>query len=358
MDTCNGRNFNRRTGLAALALLIAAPLSWAGAPADLAGDWQGKLAVDPANNLTVRFTFTKGSSGAYTAVLNSPDNQAVKDTPVSNVTWDGKSLKFSVPSLSGAYAGSLAGGRITGQWTQPGATLPLELAPWQKPVLSAEAAKAYVGSWQGTLALGGVTQTLVFQFRQGADGLEGTFSIPDQGMTQPMTDVQVENGELSLKALQGRIDFKGRLASNRINGKLKVPSPMAPPDGVDFSLQRGEYQAKPVALKLDAAAFATLKGKWQGTVSITNPQNGQKIELPLTVRFESNDKGEYVGFVDSPAQNVSGIVVTDATLAGGKFTARVGALQAEYAATLSGRKLTGEWSQGGQRLPLELTHAP
>ena len=145
MDTCNGMTLSRRTGIAALLLLAAPAMLLAAAPPDLTGDWQGKLAVDAKNSLTVRFTFTKGANGAYTAVLNSPDNSAVKNTAVSGVTWDGTNLKLTVPTLQGSYAGKLANGAIAGEWTQPGGKLPLQLAPFQKTVLSSDAMKPYIG---------------------------------------------------------------------------------------------------------------------------------------------------------------------------------------------------------------------
>lgn len=359
MDTCNGIKLSRRSGLAALLLLAAPGVLLAGAAPEINGEWQGKLALDASNSLTVRFTFTRGANGAYTAVLNSPDNPAVKNTAVSGVTFDGTNLKFAVPTLQGAYAGKLANGKIAGEWTQPGSKLPLELSPRQQAAPSSDALRAYVGSWNGTLELAAQKQTLVFQLKQGAGGaLEGTFSFPDQGMTQPMGDLEVNNGELSFHTLGGRISFKGKLANNRLAGKLKVPSPVAPPDGLDISMQKGDYKPAPVALTLAAADFAKLKGKWTGTISVTNPQNGQKTDLPIVVRYESNAQGQQFGYLDSPAQGVSGMIVTATTLAGDKFTARVGAIQAEYTGTLAGKKITGEWSQGGQRMPLELSQAP
>jgi hypothetical protein len=359
MNTSVGLPITRRSGMAALLLLLAPATLLAAAAPDLNGEWQGKLAVDASNSLTVRFTFIKGANGAYTAVLNSPDNSAVKDTPVNGVTWDGTNLKLAVPTLQGSYAGKLVQGKIVGEWTQPGGKLALELAPFQKTVLSSEAMKPYIGEWNGALTLAGNTQTLMFTFKQGAGGLEGTFAIPDQGLTRPMTDVTVENGELSLKVNVGaEVSFKGKLNGNRIVGKLKVPSPAAPPDGVDTTFQRGAYKPAPVALKLTPENFTALKGKWQGKVTVTNPQNNQTTELPIVVRFEANGQGEYFGYLDSPTQNVAGMTVNSAALEGSKFTATVNAIQAEYTGTLSGKKITGEWVQGGQRLPLELTQTP
>jgi hypothetical protein len=361
MDTCNGKKLSRRSGLAALLLLAAPGVLLAGAAPEINGEWQGKLAIDASNALTVRFTFTKGANGAYTAVLNSPDNPAVKNTAVSGITWDGANLKFAVPTLQGSYAGKLANGKIAGEWTQPGGKLPLELAPYQKTTLSADTLRAYVGAWNGTLELGGQKQTLVFNFKQGAGGaLEGTFGIPDQGMTQPMGDLALENGELSFHTLGGRISFKGKLASNRLAGKLKVPSPAAPADGVDISMQKGDYKPAPVALTLAAADFAKLKGKWAGKGSFTNPQNNQKIDFDIAVRFETGANGQFNGFVDSSAagQSSTGVVISSASLAGDKLTFRLAVGQVEFTGTLAGKKITGEWVQGGMRIPLELNQAP
>jgi len=149
MATSTPIRISRRAGLAALLLAALPGTLLAGAAPDLTGDWQGKLQMDANNALTVRFTFTKAANGTYTAVLNSPDNPAVKDTAVSGVTWDGTNLKLSVPSLSGAYAGAMKAGKIGGQWTQPGAALPLELSPYQKPVMTVDVVRPFVGAWTG-----------------------------------------------------------------------------------------------------------------------------------------------------------------------------------------------------------------
>ena len=83
----NGRIGNALQGvfgiIAAVLLQLLPATAHAAAPADLAGVWQGKLAVDASNSLAVQFTFTKGANGAYTAVLNSPDNPSIRNTAVS-----------------------------------------------------------------------------------------------------------------------------------------------------------------------------------------------------------------------------------------------------------------------------------
>jgi hypothetical protein len=170
----------------------------------------------------------------------------------------------------------------------------------------------------------------------------------------------LENGQVSFRALQGRLSFNGKLENNQLVGKLVVPSPAAPPDGLDVAMKRGDYQPPPVALKLSAADFAKVKGKWQGKGSIVNPQNNQNIDVQVALRFETGSKGEPYGFVDSSAggSRSTGVVVSDAVVAGDKLTVRVSVAQAEFTGTLAGNKLTGDWVQGAVRMPLELTRSP
>lgn len=340
-----------------LALLLPGAAFSAAAP-ELAGVWEGKLAVDAKTSLRVQFTFTKAANGSYSAVLNSPDNVAIKNVPVTALSWDGGNLKLTVPSLSGSYAGTLKGDKIGGQWTQPGSALALELAPWQKPVVTATAAKSLTGSWSGVITVGGVKRNIVFTFRQDASGdFEGTFGLPDQGANIPMANVVFENGELSLKVPAAQLDYKGKLNGNQIAGKMTSPSPAFPADGLDTTMTRGEYKAPAVALKLSAEEFATLKGKWEGKIELANRQTGQKAQIPLILRFETNDKGERFGYLDSPQQGAKGVVVTEATLTADRLVAKVASIGGEFTATLSGNTLTGEWAQAaaGLKTPLTLT---
>jgi hypothetical protein len=350
MNRWTRKTFHGVLVIAAAMLLQVVPAAvHAAAPPELSGVWQGKLAVDASTSLTVQFTFTKGSNGAYTAVLNSPDNPALKDTATSGVSWDGTNLKLQVPTLSGSFAGAMKDGKLTGQWTQPGGNLPLVLAPYQKPVVTAAVARSITGAWNGPLTMGPNTQNVVFTFKQGAGGgLEGTLSIPDQGATLNMINVLFENGNLTLKIQQGQalFDFAGKVAGDQITGKLKIPAPQAPPDGVPLTLKRGEYKVVVPPLKLNAEAFAKVRGKWQGTMELTNNQTGAKQTIRLILRFETNAKGEYVAFVDSPDQNnTTGLVVSEATLTADKLEFKLPAIGGEFSGTVAEKTLTGDWAQ-------------
>jgi hypothetical protein len=356
----------------ALLLQVVPAAVHAAAAQNLSGVWQGKLAVDASNSLTVQFTFSKDSNGAYTAVLNSPDNPTIKNAATSGVSWDGTNLKLTVPSLSGSFAGTLKDGKVAGQWTQPGANLPLVLAPYQKPVVTAAAARSIAGSWTGVLTVGPVTQNLAFQFKQGAGGaLEGTFGIPDQGVNGVhATNVVFENGELSLKVQIGPqlLDYKGKLAGDQITGFLKATG--LPPDGVAVNLKRGEYKVVAPPLKLSAEAFAAVKGKWQGAMEVPLPAQAaaaasapKSVKVNITVRFETNDKKEYIGYllVTEPGQanagNTPGFPISEAQFVDGKLTLKAPAAAIDYSGTVSGNTIAGRWVQTvlGRDIALTLT---
>jgi hypothetical protein len=353
------------------ALMLVSFLTMAAAPAapELTGLWQGKLAVDPKTSLTIQFTFAKDAKGAYTAVLNSPDNPAIKNTPASGVTWDGTNLKFQVPALQGNYSGTLKNGAVAGTWAQPGGNLPLVIAPYAKPVVSKQVAAQIVGGWFGPINVGpaGGNNNLTVQFKFKADdkgNLSGTFSIPDQGLIDSeMTDVEFADGKLT-----GRIprannaQFIATVANNELKGNLKIPAPGVPPDGIPLSLKKGEYAAQVPTLKLTSEQFAQVSGKWQGKLEMTppaNPQNPspQKVSRNIVLRFNTDKNGQYVGFLDSPDEKLKDIAITEATVANGELTAKMGPLRT-YKGKVAGNTLTGEWIlglQGQIKAPLNFT---
>jgi hypothetical protein len=338
-------------------LMMMSVMALAAAPPDLPGMWQGKLAVDAKTSLAIQVTFAKDAKGAYTAVLNSPDNPAIKDTPATDISWAGGTLKFKVPALSGAYAGTLKDGALNGQWTQPGGNLPLVLTPYQKAVVSKQAGSALTGAWSGTMKIAANEVAVQFRFKVDDKGVpSGTFSIPDQGLNDsPLTDVEFANNKLSLRIPRAaNSPYTAELVNNQFVGKLKIPAPGAPEDGVPLTLKKGEVAVQVHELKLASQDYAKVAGKWTGKLEMT-PPNGQKVTLTLVMRIITNSAGQFVGFLDSPDQKATNIPITEATLAGDKFTAKIAVVRGEFTGTLAGKTLTGQWTQGPQTTPLTFT---
>lgn len=356
------RSITRRT-LTVAVLSLATGVAFAAAPPDLTGMWQGKLAVDAKNSLTIQMTFAKDAKGALTAVLNSPDNPALKNTAASGVTWDGTSLKLQVPALQGSYAATMKGGSLDGQWTQPGGNLPLVLAPYSKPVLTKAAAAQLVGGWFGKVSMAGQTPTVQFRFEDdGKGGLKGTLSIPDLGANGiPLGDIEFANNNLSVRIPQANNGtFMGTLANGVIKGALKVPAPGVPPDGAPLELKKGDYVPPVHALKLTSEQFAALNGKWTGKLEPPPGPDGQTRSLTMIVTFNTNANGQYVGSIEVPEQRLKGVSVNEATFADGTLSFKVSAVPGGggYTGKVTGNTATGNWTQGPNSIPLNLTRTP
>ncbi|MEP7314867.1 MAG: hypothetical protein ABI859_19965 [Pseudomonadota bacterium] len=320
---------------------------------EIAGIWQGKLAVAPTQTLTIQFSFTKKPDGTYAAVLNSPDG-AIKDVAANAVTLNAGALKVDVTSLSGSYAGTFKDGSFDGKWTQPGGVLPLTLAPYQKPQLSAAALKTLQGTWHGPVTTPIGTLTFVTRFKTDAKGeLQGTLAVQEQGGNEiPASDIEFANDKLSFKIPRVGGTYTATYSKDTLTGTWKQPGPGAPPEGIPVTLKKGDVAATVYPLKLSTEAFAAVNGKWQGRLVVPQAPNGG---LTIVVRFETNANGQYVGFVDSPDQGAKGLLISEAAFAAGKLTFKTLLPPAEYSGTLAGKTVTGEWKQGPGALPLVLT---
>lgn len=126
--------------LIALAVLTLAS-AWAG-PQDLAGHWEGAIAV-PGAKLLVDLDFAKQANGAWTGDISIPA-QGAKDLPLTGIKAEGAEVTFAISAIPGdpTFKGQISadGAKITGRFTQGGATFPFELARAADPVAKAKKA--------------------------------------------------------------------------------------------------------------------------------------------------------------------------------------------------------------------------
>jgi len=311
------------------------------AQTDLAGTWQGKLAVSPNEKMTIQFILTKKTDGSYTAVLNSPDTGGIKNVAASAVKYAGGKLSIDVASLSGSYSGTVAKGAITGEWKQQGSTFPLVLTPYKKP--DASSLKPLLGEWVSKLK---VTEdmiiTVVFHFEYAKDGkFVSTFDQPDQGAKGlEISDVVLEGNQVSFKIPIASGEYKGTLVKNTISGVYKVSG-----RELAMDLVKGKYQAPTAQIDLSADAMKLLLGRWTGKIG----------PLSMVFRFEGNAAGKPAVFIDVPEQKAIGLVVAKATLTDGTLSLDVPAVFGKYVGKLSGNKIDGTWTQNKQDIPLSLT---
>lgn len=312
---------------------------------NITGTWQGTLAAAPGSELTIQFVITQNADGSYSVVLNSPDQGAIKDIKASSVSFDSGTLKLDVTDLSGSYEGVLKDGKFEGNWKQEGTSIPLNLKPYEKPVLSKEDMQRLAGQWYGPLKIPTGDLTLVFRFEIEPDGGYKAFlDSPDQGATGiPVSDVELVDNALTLQISVARAEYKGKITGNEIVGNFIQGGQPLP-----LTLKKGEYKPE-VALNLSKDIKDKLSGEWHG--QLATPRG----LIHVAFKFETTGKGDFVGFYEVPDQNVKGIPVKEADFKDGKLTLKIKVANAEYKATLAGDKMTGEWMQAGlSNIPLSL----
>jgi len=332
-----------RVLLAALAMAMSAPVL---AQTDIAGTWSGMLQVAPGTTLEVHFVLTRAGDG-YTAVLKSPTPGAIPETPATSVSFADNRLVLAVDSLTGRYEGTLADGKFTGNWSQQGTAIPLELAPFAERVMSDADKAALRGSWVGDLVVteAGVTLAIVLRFEDNAAGeFVGFLDSPDQGANGiPLANVAFADGQLSVTIPQIAGDYKGTLAGERIEGTFTQLGQSRP-----LNLARGEYQ--PRGATLSQEAIDRLEGSWVGRVP-----NGTGGTLAIVFRFESSAPGNIVALLDSPEQGARGIPMSELTVEGNQLSLVVPAAQASYRGTLGADSIEGTWAQGNISAPVTMT---
>jgi len=327
-----------------LVALIATLANVSSAQQDVSGTWSGSLAVGPDTSIEIHFVLNRQADGNYSAVVTSPDPDGIQDVPATSASFESNRLVLVVDELSGSYEGSWESGTFNGEWRQEGAAIPLNLIPYVKPVLSQAAKDALSGSWVGKLETPGGALTIVYRFEEDADGnFVGYLDSPDQGADgMAISDIELADGQLQFKVARVRGEYVATMTEGGMEGTwTQGPQP------TPLTMSRGEYT--PESLDLSQEAMESLAGSWVGTVE--SPAG----ELTIVLRFETNDDGDFEGFLDSPTQGASGIPITQIALAQGELVLTIPAVKGEYAARLSEPQMQGTWKQGPGEQPLTMS---
>jgi hypothetical protein len=311
----------------------------------LLGTWNGKLTI-PGGSITVVLRFEMSEKGDFAGFLDSPD-QGGYGIPVTDMEMNDGSINLKIPNIKGEYKGKLAANEIVGEFKQFGMPTPLTLKKGEyktkvyKLDFSKEVMDKLSGEWNGPLTIPTGSLTVVFRFEMTKNGeFVGFHDSPDQGAKGiPITEANLSDGKLTLKIAAVNGEFKGQLSGDNLVGEWSQMGMKTP-----LSLKKGKYVAQVYKLALPKETIDQLSGKW----------NGKLGPLTLAFRFEKTQKGDFVGFLDSPDQGAKGIPVTEANLADGKLTLKIASVGGEFKGQLSGDKLVGGWTQGGMSNPLSL----
>ncbi len=110
----------------ALTSVLATVMPLAAQTVDVAGHWEGSIET-PGQALVVMVDLAE-TDGAWTGTIDIPA-QGADGLPLSGVSVDGETVKFTIQGVPGepTFEGMLAGGEISGEFSQGPARLPFRL---------------------------------------------------------------------------------------------------------------------------------------------------------------------------------------------------------------------------------------
>ena len=189
------------------------------------GDWEGTLKAGAAE-FRLALHVKKDDKGSLQATFDSAD-QGATGIPVTSISFRDGSLKFTLDAAQASYEGKLDASRnvIGGNWSQGGASLPLEFG---RPKPRAEAKPRTPkpsdidGDWEGALDAGGQTLRIAFHITSFEDGMSAKFDSLDQKlMGIPVTTIQRDSTKLKIELRQFGATFAGTIDKElkTINGE-------------------------------------------------------------------------------------------------------------------------------------------
>lgn len=318
--------------------------------ATIVGRWQGTF-EPPGQQVNVAFTVKSEEPGKITAVFEQLDAGA--KLPLPDFEIAGSTISFRVGPNGPKYTGTISGENIAGQvegggFQFAGNFAKHDLDPQEYALnLSAEAKKLLLGEWNGemTTPVGPVAAVFRFveeQFVEEELGLiRGYFDSPDRGAIGiPVQEVSLADGSVTITISSSR-SFTGTVSGNTIDGVYSQQGQQLP-----VKLEKGPLPT--LALEIAPAAANVLLGNWTG--KLQTPQG----ELTIGIRFEKTEDGAIVGYLDSPDQGMEGARIRFATFDAGKLTVKSSLLRLQYTGTVADNNITGQLSQAGQNMELNL----
>lgn len=304
----------------------------------ISGSWIGVLRPIPGSDLefTVVVRFEQDAEGEFKGFLSIPD-QGGNNIPIDSIALEGDELVLTISQAQAEITGSLSGESFSGTWNQGGQSLPLNLEKGEyEPEGLSLSALNYArlqGPWHGQVA----SLTVVFRVEQ-VDGKYLAFlDSPDQGASDiPITTLEVNGDDLTFEIAAAGASFSGQISAEELSGEWNQGG-----QTTQLALVRGPYTP---SVNLSDQVMQQLAGTWQGEVNDTQ----------LVFRFTLDADGHFEASLDIPSLGANGLPLSNLNIEGENFSFGVGGIGAEFAGTLSGNQLNGEWTRAGDTNPLLL----
>jgi hypothetical protein len=151
------------------------------------GHWTGDIEI-PGHSMGMVVDLDKTDKG-WIGAIGIPE-QGSSGLPLTDIRVEGNKCTFRIKGVPGdpTFNGSLSADAkiISGDFSQGGGTFPFKMTRAGDPKIeerktSPAIAKELVGTWEGTLDVGGQSLRLVLKLANDSEGAKGTLISVDQG---------------------------------------------------------------------------------------------------------------------------------------------------------------------------------
>jgi hypothetical protein len=174
-----------------VSLLASAPLARAQAAVNPAGHWEGAIDA-PGMNVNFQIDVAKDAKGGFAGAISIP-GEHIKGLPLARFDVDGKTIVFGARSdqlLSGTISDD--GNSISGTYSIQAMAVPFTItrtgdAKIEPPVVSKAIAKAFEGTWNGTLDVdGGLRLVLTLANQPDGTSIGYIVNLDEGGLRIPL----------------------------------------------------------------------------------------------------------------------------------------------------------------------------
>lgn len=256
------------------------------------GSWSGTLQAGEAV-LHLVLHISKGTDGSLKAVIDSLD-QGVYGIEVTSLARHETTLRLEVSSVSAVYEGKISADRqkITGMWSQAGASLPLEFHRQSASVAAKKPTDAVFpveGLWQGALETSGMRfRVQLHVSHDDKNELVAALDSIDQGVNGlPATHITQKNAtfHFEVPAFTGVYEGTLNAAKNSMTGLwtqsgVEQKLEFKRSDQV-LELRRPQNPTKPYPYKEEEVVFQNSKASVSLAGTLTLPRGTGPFPIAL-----------------------------------------------------------------------------
>ncbi len=188
----------------------------------IAGHWDGHIAL-PGTKLGIKIDL-ESNEDALQGTIDIPV-QGLRGFKLGDLSQDGKKVSFTLEGIPGdpKFQGECSedGKKISGDFTQSGATFPFELNRGKRTEKEGETpskgvpGEGLAGAWQGSLQVQAFQLRILMKIKEDGDTLTGTMDSLDQNaLNIPINAISLDDKTVKLEIKKIGGSYEGKLSDD------------------------------------------------------------------------------------------------------------------------------------------------